>query len=84
MPWAPGLAARASCSLPSFPTRCWELLVPAGSGSLSSRQAPPAPEGSPADLQLAGRIKRVRRRARIGWARTLLQLAAEFNQEAPL
>ena len=84
MSWIAGLAARAGCwlqlashELLGAPGSCWKRFSAAG-------KSPPAPEGSPADLQLAGRIKRVRRCARIGWARTLLQLAAEFNQEAPL
>ncbi len=59
-------------------------LLPSQKLRSQQQAARPAPKGSPAELQLAGRIKRARRRARIGWARTLLQLAAEFNGEAPL
>lgn len=60
-----------------------ELAGVACCGVLSSGQ-PPGSRGLPAGLHLAGHIKKARRKARLGWARTLLQLAAEFNGEATL
>lgn len=38
----------------------------------------------PAELRLTAAVREVRRRARAGWLKSLLQLAAEFNREAPL